>query len=107
MTQQGSRSVSDRLADKLRAFIDSLDPEEKEAMARFVSTPQGEEDVKGYGLDDAEVIPGTGRTIPNVDAVLTSWLVDATTFSAGFGDQVTGSITNPEGTSESAERFIE
>ena len=107
MTQQHTQELSERLSAKLRAFLDTLDPEEKAAMAHFLSTPiGGEEDVKGYGQDVAEF--GTPLTAQNAEGILSSVVFDLAGFvnTVMSAEAVADSVTNPNATDASVKREI-
>ena len=102
MTQRNTEQFGDQLAAKLRAFFETLEPEEKIAMARFLSAPTGAEDVAGYSQDVAEF--GNPLTVQSAEGLLQVITVDLFGFvtNVASAEASTEAITSPEAAEGSA-----
>ena len=106
MTQQNTHELGERLSAKLRAFFDTLDPEEKAAMARFLSTPvAGAEDVKGYGFEEKNA---STQSILTPDAVLDSVVFDLAGYvnTVMSAEATSESVINPQATTGSVSHEV-
>ena len=106
MTQWNTQELGERLSAKLQAFFDTLEPEEKVAMARFLSTPiGGAEDVKGYGFEEKNT---STVTVQNADGILSSVVFDLAGYvnTVMSAEATTDAITNPDATTQSTQREI-
>ena len=98
MTQQHTQDVSERLSAKLRAFFDTLEPDEKVAMADYLSRPIGGEDVKGYELGK-EFNPMTAE---KADGILSSVIFDlaGSAITVDSVESVADSVTKADATTQ-------
>ena len=99
MTQQHTQEVSERLAAKLRAFFDTLEPDEKVAMADYFSRPIGGEDVQGYELGKEF---GTPLTVEKADGILSSVIFDlaGSAITVDSVESVADSVTKADATTQ-------